>query len=694
MYCTRKAIPRCISAVLAILCLAALALSVHVVPAFAAHDIAGTDRANQTVIHVNAATGDDAHDGTEAHPYKTLKAAITNAPDGACLTIHGEQKVSSKITISKSLTLVAGDAQAKLVQEGNNGALEFNAADKTLTVGDAQAANANAAQASSAPVLTIEKLSLKVTAGRFEMYDGVKFVGPDDAAVLFQGKQAKGAVYGGTVTTDSTLAKPRYAFSLTDGAHIDAVRGGVFSVGASAISVVGEGSTIDEISGGTFKNNKPQPLVSGSSCIYVANGGHIKKISGGTFESVWDAALDVRDGGWVDEISGGSFNATPDVAYHKYEKSGGWWRYHYFSGVLVYVTPGANNLKNKTGIGTISGGTFNGVHSIFTVGNDTLGSANNGEATINKITGGIFSSTAIPDLPKDAVLSMSALFFGQVSKIDTIEGGNFTTDAGTALTLEGDFNFQETVPEIGEIKGGAFTSSRGTAMVVNQGHVKKISAGTFESTGNGYAVEVSMRRGSIDEISGGTYKGTQGVIKCESGSIGKISNGIFYTKNDTAHENFDKAAALNNHSQNALLLEPELSTTQADKGQGRYFAHLREDQWWVHTKIGQNLTMPQYTGLDGTKKDYVFSGYNYIFPFKNPSASDAYDNAYRFFKVLFIKSDKSFGAIDRKDNDYYDASEGFDTTPHTIYALEKKYDTTGDMLDNDYRYLKKQATLS
>lgn len=226
MHCTQKAILNCISAVFAILCLASLALSVRVAPAFAVNDTAGIDRATQTIIHVNATTGDDAYDGTEAHPYKTLKAAIINAPDGACLTIHGEQKVSSKITISKSLTLVAGDAQAKLVQEGNNGALEFNAADKTLTVGDAQAANANAAQASSAPVLTIEKLSLKVTAGRFEMYDGVKFVGPDDAAVLFQGKQAKGAVYGGTVTTDSTLAKPRYAFSLTDGAHIDAVRGG------------------------------------------------------------------------------------------------------------------------------------------------------------------------------------------------------------------------------------------------------------------------------------------------------------------------------------------------------------------------------------------------------------------------------------------------------------------------------------
>ena len=239
MYCTRKAIPRYISAVLAILCLAALALSLRVVPAFAAHDTAGSDRANQTVIHVNAATGDDAHDGTEAHPYKTLQAAITNAPDGACLTIHGEQKVSSKITISKSLTLIAGDAQAKLVREGNNGALEFNAADKTLTVGDAQAANANAAQASSAPVLTIEKLSLKVTAGRFAMYDGVNFVGSDNsAAILLSGAQTKGAIYGGAVTTDATLAYPANAFSVTDGAHIEAVRGGVFSVRASAISVV------------------------------------------------------------------------------------------------------------------------------------------------------------------------------------------------------------------------------------------------------------------------------------------------------------------------------------------------------------------------------------------------------------------------------------------------------------------------
>lgn len=227
MYCTRKAIPRCIRAVLAILCLAALALSVHVVPAFAAHDTAGIATANQTVIHVNATTGDDAYDGTEAHPYKTLQAAITNAPDGACLTIHGEQKVSSKITISKSLTLVAGDAQAKLVREGNNGALELNAADKTLTVGDAQAANASAAQASSAPVLTIEKLSLKVTAGRFEMYDGVNFVGSDNsAAVTLSGTQTKGTIYGGAVSTDTTLAYPANAFSVTGGAHIEAVRGG------------------------------------------------------------------------------------------------------------------------------------------------------------------------------------------------------------------------------------------------------------------------------------------------------------------------------------------------------------------------------------------------------------------------------------------------------------------------------------
>lgn len=227
MYCTRKAIPRCIRAVMVILCLAVLALSLRVVPAFAAQDVAGSDRANQTVLHVNAETGDDAHDGTEAHPYKTLQAAIIKSPDGACLTIHGEQKVSSKITISKSLTLVAGDAQAKLVREGNNGTLEFNAADKTLAVGTAQAANANAAQASSAPVLTIEKLSLKVSAGRFEMYDGVNFVGSDNsAAVTLSGAQTKGAIYGGSVTTDATLAYPANAFSVTDGAHIEAVRGG------------------------------------------------------------------------------------------------------------------------------------------------------------------------------------------------------------------------------------------------------------------------------------------------------------------------------------------------------------------------------------------------------------------------------------------------------------------------------------
>ena len=128
------------------------------------------------------------------------------------------------------------------------------------------------------------------------------------------------------------------------------------------------------------------------------------------------------------------------------------------------------------------------MHSVFTVGRNDLGAEKNGEATIEKITGGTFSSTAIPNLPKTALLSTSVLFFGQVSKIGTIEGGNFTTNAGTALTLEGDFKFQETVPEIGEIKGGTFTSSHGTAVIVNQGHVKKISNGTFESTANGLSL--------------------------------------------------------------------------------------------------------------------------------------------------------------------------------------------------------------
>lgn len=228
MHCTQKAILNCISAVFAILCLASLALSVRVAPAFAVNDTAGIDRATQTIIHVNATAGDDAYDGTEAHPYKTLQAAITNAPDGTCLTIHGEQKVSSKITISKSLTLVAGDAQAKLVREGNSGSLEFNAADKTLTIGAKQATNANAAQASGAPVLTIEKLALQVTAGRFEMYDGVNFVGSDNsAAVTLSGTQTKGTIYGGAVSTDTTLAYPANAFSVTGGAHIEAVRGGI-----------------------------------------------------------------------------------------------------------------------------------------------------------------------------------------------------------------------------------------------------------------------------------------------------------------------------------------------------------------------------------------------------------------------------------------------------------------------------------
>ena len=654
-----------------------------------------------TVIHVSA-TGDDANDGTEAHPYKTLQAAITNAPDGACLTIHGEQKVSSKITISKSLALVAGDAQAKLVREGNNGALEFNAADKTLTVGAAQGANANAAQASSAPVLTIEKLSLKVSAGRFEMYDGVNFVGSDNsAAITLTGAQTKGGIYGGSVTTDATLAYPANAFSVTDGAHIEAVRGGVFSVRASAISVVGEGSTIDEISGGTFKNNKPQPLVSGSSCIYVANGGRIKKISGGTFESVWDAALDVRDGGWVDEVSGGTFLSTPDITYHKYQDGSDWLRYNYFSALLVYVTPGAKDLKHKTGIGTISGGTFNGVHSVFTVGNNDFGAEKNGEATIEKITGGTFSSTAIPNLPQSARMFFDAVFLGQVSKVGTIEGGIFKTSAGSALKLEGSPEFDEKGTTVDEIKGGVFESSKYTAAIVNQGTITKISNGTFTSE-NGCALAVTSGTathfGTVEEIAGGVFKGTNGALNVDSnGVIKKVSKGVFYVKNDVANTyNQGKALIFNKNGNSRLLLEPDLNTSQRDQGEGRYFFYLNEGRGRINRFVtSPAVTMPQYDGLDGTKKDYVVSGYNSMYSFKEAKTPKEHENPYTFKRVLYIKTDRSGGAISWEKNDYFDASEGYDGTYHTIYALEKTYDNTGDMVDKDgYRYLKKQAKVT
>ncbi len=649
------------------------------------NNLVNTNReAQHMVLHVSA-LGNDMNDGkTVNSALQTLAKAIDKANDGTTIVIHGELKVSKKITITKSLTLMAIDDGAKLLKDGSDAELIFNAPTKKLILGNINAAGNK--------TLAIEKLRLRVNDGDLELYNGVSFIGSDLAAVWLEGEKARANVYGGQVSMDPQTANPEYAFYVSKGAKIGTISDGSFSTRGSVIKVDGENSKINEISGGTFTNNMHEKMRNGTSCVLVNQGASIGKISGGTFKSVWDAALDVRDGSWVDEISGGTFISTPDKDYHKYQVGSGWWRYHYFSAVLTYVTQVANNPAHKTGIGLISGGNFNGVHALFAVGNNKLGDEHNGRAIIEKIKGGNFTSTAIKDA-NNAGISYSAIFLGQVSKINVIEGGTFKTNDGSALTLEGDFKFQESVAEIDEIKGGTFASAK-SAVVVNQGHIKKISDGIFRAK-SGYALNVASRRAIVDEIENGNFEGVSGAIYVDTdGTLNKINAGKFKAYDDQKSDfNKFESTIYNKSGQKALLLEPNLNNSEKDRGVGRYATHLRIDQYWVQTKNAQgNITFPQYTGVDGTKKDYIFSGYEYIYPFRTQKTTDPHKNAFVFYRVLYRTKDKSRGSISWKNNDYYDDPK-FDKTQYTIYALEKKYENKGDMLDDGYCYLTKQPIL-
>lgn len=644
-------------------------------------------RETATTVYVDSLSGNDAHQGTQLSPYKTLEHALAHAPEHAIVAIKGEHILTKDLTLTKSVTLYAQDATAKITTPSHN-KIMLATKDTTLHIGKAPHVENTSMPAAN---LIFDKVDIEVSAGTFKMYAGAKLFG---ASIKLQGTDTKGTILGGEIAYDETAELPYSAIEVSQGATIDTIRTGAFSASASVLYVHDEGSRIHKIEGGTFKNHLTIKSKSGVSAVLISNYGQIGEISGGVVQSLWYAALQVKDGAWIDKISGGNFESSADKNYFT-SLNPTYNHFSRFAGLYVEADSYAHKpFTHKTGVGTMSGGSFTGVHAIYMVGSDTQAQDGNGYVHVERIEGGTFTSKALEGTSQNS----SVLYAGQVSKIGTISGGTFK-GAGCAVQLEGDFGFQLPVPELEEISGGEFKAENTSVINVNQGSLKKISGGAFINYGtSGSAVSVTSRRGRIDEIANGAFQGVDGAIKASSkGSIGVIHKGTFLAQNLTeSNSHYFRSLISSENKQKKTSLEPNLTGTEKPRGEGRYSAEFVVDKYEIHEEVqGSNLIMPTYTGVDGTQKEYIVSGYNHIISFRKAKDADAYHNAFVFKRVLYIKSDKSEGMISWKNNDYVDdPSTGYDKTQHTIYALEKLYNNTDEFLDDGFRYLTKQPVLS
>lgn len=600
--------------------------------------------------------------------YTTLKDAVENAQENDVLNIHGEIKMTEKVVISKNLQIQAENG--KIVAKGTNinpndpttYALYFLVnSGKTLILGSGK----------DGDKLLLEEVHVKVTKGNLHFQSGVQissqFVANNDDArqdnleaaayssiVALNGSESSATFTGGIITnpvTDYGVNNNNVAVRVANGAKVEQISGGAYMSWGSAWKVTGKGTSIGSISGGEFKNSKHSGL--SDPCFLLEKEAKITAISGGYFQSYSFGALQLESGAEIKTISGGKFindyTTTSNPSSHSGAKP-------FYCGLVLY----GRNGNSVTKIEEITGGTFTGINGLLAVGNEPKQ-----KVVVNKIIGGTFNSLTTDD-------GNAALYFTQNSEVGELSGSLAATGKNVAIWNAG---------TIDKIAGGTYT---GDYALINK-----------DLTANGDVYKYF--KGNISEISGGTFKANNFAISNNS-IIGKITGGIFAAELQTASTyNRDKATIFNKNTNQAILLEPDLTNSQLEKGKGRYLANFPVTQYENNQGILRgNIKLPTYTGADGTVKEYIMSGYNYPWPFKDPKQDpneQRINNAYIFFRNLYIKTDNSEGALDRPNNDYYDASTGFNPQSHTVYGVSKNY-TNDNYLDNGYRYLMKRPVLS
>ena len=223
--------------------------------------------------------------------------------------------------------------------------------------------------------------------------------------------------------------------------------------------------------------------LSGSNAKGAINGGHLEGATG---------ALNLEKGAKISEISGGVF-------YGKQE--------------AVHLT----DINTK--IEKISGGNFYQTNPETTLHGQALFVQN--EAQIGEISGGHFEAAR-----------SNALIVIRGGRVDEISGGKFvarnTYDTDGIRNAVIRIETRETYPKasIGTVSGGDFIGGHfGMLSIADRllsigSEIDKITGGTFEAT-IAFQNDVNC---VVNEISGGTFLGSQGIFNV--GTIGKIGGNV------------------------------------------------------------------------------------------------------------------------------------------------------------------------
>lgn len=399
--------------------------------------------------------------------FDTLEAAIK-----AVNTTGGTVEVIGDVTVTQPVT-ITGDV--KII--GAEGPHTINLSNKRLsvmkggklTLGDGAEQNR---------ITIVASASVDILDGKLDFNDGVSLKSTAAQALRVLNPTTAVTISGGAIEG------AQVALWIAEEGKVTEISGGEFRGSESAVHLTNAGTSLDRISGGTFLQTNPDASIHGHA-IFLQDNAKIGEISGGVYESKAYSGLAIVRGGFVEKISGGEFIAP-------------------WMGIQINDSRG-----EKTGVGTISGGTISG----------------------------------LPDF--------GLYLRGDGAQINSITDGNFTAGIGLQNDIGG---------VIGEISGGAFNGTTFEGIFNAYGQIGQISGGSIVSNNE----DGLLNLGTIDLISGGTFIGKQSAINSkwvynsDVGKLTEISNGIFWGKENTA-------IILGSD----LILEPNLSTES--KGFGRYF---------------------------------------------------------------------------------------------------------------------------
>jgi len=445
--------------------------------------------------------------------YATLQGAINAAQDNDMIAVTEDINLSSAISIMKDITLLASGGNYKVTLGINANFRVQDGFDLTLGGG------------SDTEVLTLsgpQRTIITVANGNIEINNGAKLLatGPRNMVLDLYDPKASGKITGGHLESSGSIA-----ISMTNGARLEEISGGTIIGKTHSLYMYDEDTKINLISGGTFRNLAASPERWAN--VQVDGKAQIGEISNGDFFAEQEiAALRLLRGGTIGKISGGRFIC----AYTKLTAN------YYGRGIDIVA------LGDPSGIGEISGGTFDGEIGVLLLEDG---------AFINKISGGTFLGGEAGlqndiggtiDIISNAIITSTNVGLLNVGTINEI--GSNTEITGDSIAL---WNYASNHPNaiIKLISGGKFTSvSASGEAFLNETTVNMISGGIFI--------------GGFHAINSTTLSSTS------PAKIDTISGGVFYaqTTGDPSFVTINLA--------NPLILEPFLLT---NKGKARFWGN-------------------------------------------------------------------------------------------------------------------------